>query len=373
MFWPLSRRPALTPSFKAHFCRPSPIASAPLTHRHEAPATKARSRADARAPAHCPPLTPRPPAWPGRPDGAGTGSALQINTEGVLPGPRSALSERDGTGRPPWQGRRAAAAAGTAGLPAGQLIRRRPLCPSLDVKLAERAAGERAGPPPGVPGKQREVLLSGAAVLRFRFPVLPGEGEQAPPTWHRDSSRCGCSTTLSRGPRLQQMVAPIHWALWGLGAGAASRRCCTEPGAFSGIYGLLLGGGWAVPPVDPQLWSLFTLLETPVWPRAPSLTSEAGGRWRVAQGHQKVTFFCSGCGASRRWMGPGRAELWEDANKQCGLGDISVVLETPLFTPRFCLLSFSIPQVPLPGPSGGPLQASPQDTNVSPGDIPCRG
>ena len=42
------------------------------------------------------------------------------------------------------------------------------------------------------------------------------------------------------------MVAPIHWALWGVGAGAASRRCCTEPGAFSGIYGLLLGGGWAV-------------------------------------------------------------------------------------------------------------------------------
>lgn len=31
----------LTPSFKAHFCHPSPISSAPLTHRHEAPATKA--------------------------------------------------------------------------------------------------------------------------------------------------------------------------------------------------------------------------------------------------------------------------------------------------------------------------------------------
>ena len=91
------------------------------------------------------------------------------------------------------------------------------------------------------------------------------------------------------------------------------------------------------------------------------------------KGIRRSPFSAAGVVPARRWMGPGRAELWEDANKQCGLGDISVVLETPLFPPRFCLLSFSIPQMPLPGPSGGPLQASPQDTNVSPGDIPCRG
>ena len=88
-------------------------------------------------------------------------------------------------------------------------------------------------------------------------------------------------------------------------------------GAFAGIYRLLLGRGWAVPGVDPQPWSL---LETPVWPRAPVLTGETGRRWLVAQGHQKVTFLCSGCCAtSRTLMSSVVFAGLQDADEQCGL------------------------------------------------------
>lgn len=50
----------------------------------------------------------------------------------------------------------------------------------------------------------------------------------------------------------------------------------------------------------------------------------------MAQGHQKVTFLYSGCcAASRRQMGPGRAELQEDTDEQCGLGDPHVLHPDP--------------------------------------------
>ena len=131
-------------------------------------------------------------------------------------------------------------------------------------------------------------------------------------------------------------------------------------GAFSGIYGPLLGRGWGVPGVGPQPC---TLLETPVWPRAPFLTSETGRRWLVAQGHQKVTFLCSGCcAASRRQMGPGRAGL-QDTDEQCGLGDPRVLHPDPAcfhFLSRKCH-------------SQGLVMACPQDTDVSHGGVPCRG
>lgn len=109
----------LTPSFKAHFCHPSPISSAPLTHRHEAPATKARGGTGSRAD-HA--LS----AWTLNADRRGGMNRLHLDGAGLE-------SEH-----PPVQadlGRACAAAAAGKANPPGLL-----LCPSLDPDVAQLSA-----------------------------------------------------------------------------------------------------------------------------------------------------------------------------------------------------------------------------------------
>lgn len=63
-------------------------------------------------------------------------------------------------------------------------------------------------------------------------------------------------------------------------------------------------------------------------------------------------------------MGPGGAEMREDADKQSGLG--IRLLETLLFPPGSCLLSRAIPQTLLRELSSGPLQGRLQATECLP-------